>query len=91
MTKYYKDFCGATASIKEHRDGTATLTVCICGKKTRKTYKNFIYEQLDEEFIDQHGLTDLFKVVNSVPPLKTDYVPRDSIVREFVGGSCFSY
>ena len=41
MTKYYKDFCGATASIKEHRDGTATLTVCICGKKTRKTYKNF--------------------------------------------------
>lgn len=49
------------------------------------------YEQLDEEFIDQHGLTDLFKVVNSVPPLKTDYVPRDSIVREFVGGSCFSY
>ena len=42
-------------------------------------------------FIDEHGLTDLFEVVNSVPPLKTDYVPRDSIVREFVGGSIFQY
>ena len=49
------------------------------------------YEQLDQAFIDDHGLTDLFKVVNSVPPLKTDYVPLDSIVREFVGGSCFQY
>lgn len=49
------------------------------------------YEQLDEEFIESKGLTDLFKVVNSVPPLRTDYVPRDSIVREFVGGSCFEY
>ena len=49
------------------------------------------YEQLDDALIDDHGLTDLFKVVHSVPPLKTQYVPRDSIVREFVGGSCFQY
>ena len=49
------------------------------------------YEQLDDAFIEEHGLTDLIKVVNSVPPLRTDYVPRDSIVREFVGGSNFSY
>jgi len=49
------------------------------------------YEQLDDAFIDEHGLTDLIKVVNSVPPLRTDYVPRDSIVREFVGGSVFEY
>ena len=49
------------------------------------------YTQLDDAFIDEHGLTDLFEVVNSVPPLKTDYVPRDSIVREFVGGSIFQY
>lgn len=49
------------------------------------------YEQLDEAYIEDRGLTDLFKVVNSVPPLRTDYVPRDSIVREFVGGSCFEY
>lgn len=48
-------------------------------------------DQLDAEFIAEKGLTDLFEVVNSVPPLRTDYVPRDSIVREFVGGSCFEY
>ena len=49
------------------------------------------YTQLDDHFIAEHGLTDLIKVVKSVPPLKTDYVPRDSIVREFVGGSIFQY
>ena len=49
------------------------------------------YSQLDDTFIAEHGLSDLFDVVNSVPPLRTDYVPRDSIVREFVGGSCFEY
>ena len=49
------------------------------------------YSQLDDQFIAEHGLSDLMDVVNSVPPLRTDYVPRDSIVREFVGGSCFEY
>ena len=41
--------------------------------------------------VAEHGLSDLMDVVNSVPSLRTDYVPRDSIVREFVGGSCFEY
>jgi len=49
------------------------------------------YSQLDDQFIAEHGLSDLMDVVNSVPPLRTDYVPRDSIVREFVGASCFEY
>ena len=40
MKTYYKDFCGATASITEHRDGTATLVVCAGGKRTTKKYKN---------------------------------------------------
>ena len=31
------------------------------------------------------------KVVRELPPLDTPFVPRDSIVREFVGGSCFQY
>lgn len=47
--------------------------------------------QLPAEFIAEHGLVDIFKAVDSVPPLRTDYVPKDSIVREFVGGSCFDY
>ena len=49
------------------------------------------HEELDDEFIEQHGLTDLMKVVKSVPPLTTPYVPKNSLVREFVGGSIFEY
>ena len=49
------------------------------------------HEQLDDEFIEQHGLTDLMKVIKSVPPLTTPYVPKNSLVREFIGGSIFEY
>lgn len=48
-------------------------------------------EELTPEFMEEHGLTDLMKVVDGVPPLHTPYVPRNSIVREFVGGSCYEY
>ena len=39
----------------------------------------------------EHNLTDLVDVVNTVPPLHTPFVPLNSIVREFVGGSCYQY
>ena len=39
----------------------------------------------------ENDLTDLMKVVREVPPLHTPYVPLNSIVREFVGGSCYEY
>lgn len=48
-------------------------------------------EELTAAFLEQHGLTDLMKVVRGVPPLHTPYVPRNSLVREFVGGSCYEY
>ena len=38
MKRYFKSIYGATASIMQHRDGTATLTVCCGGKRSRKTY-----------------------------------------------------
>lgn len=47
--------------------------------------------ELDDQFMAENDLTDLIEVVNSVPALHTPYVPLDSLVREFVGGSCFSY
>ena len=47
--------------------------------------------ELTPDYLEQHGLTDLMKVVNGVPPLHTPYVPLNSIVREFVGGSCYEY
>lgn len=37
---YYKDFCGATASIKENTTGTAVLTVDIQGVKHVSKHKN---------------------------------------------------
>jgi len=41
MKTYLKDISsGATASITEHRDGSATLVTMIGGKRTRKKYKN---------------------------------------------------
>ena len=48
-------------------------------------------EELTSDFVEAHGLTDLMKVVRGVPPLHTPYVPRNSLVREFVGGSCYEY
>ena len=48
-------------------------------------------QELTPEYLEKHGLTDLMKVVGGVPPLHTTYVPRNSIVREFVGGSCYQY
>lgn len=38
--KYYKDFCGVTASIKTNSDGSATLTVNANGAKHISKHKN---------------------------------------------------
>ncbi len=62
---------------------------CILAKYLRDLPE--FHEQLDDAFIAEHGLTDLMWVVNSVPPLTTPYVPKNSLVREFVGGSIFEY
>lgn len=72
-----------------HIDTFHDYEPCILARYLREIPE--FYEQLDDAFVEQHGLTDLFRVVRSIPPLCTEYVPRDSIVREFVGGSCFEY
>ena len=72
-----------------HIDTVHDYEPCIFARYLREIPE--FYEQLDEAFFESHGLKNLYKVVTSVPPLRTDYVPRDSIVREFVGGSCFKY
>lgn len=40
MKKYYHDFCGATASITVHADGTATLRWRAGMNKGRSEHKN---------------------------------------------------
>ncbi|MBE6939384.1 MAG: adenylyl-sulfate kinase [Ruminococcaceae bacterium] len=48
-------------------------------------------EELTDDFLAEHDLTDLMKVVHGVPSLQTTYVPKNSLIREFVGGSSYSY
>ena len=47
-------------------------------------------QEMTPEFLESH-LTDLMKIVRGVPPLHCPYVPQNSLVREFVGGSCYEY
>ena len=72
-----------------HIDTFHDYEPCISARYLKESPE--FYSQLDDTFLAEHGLSDLFDVVNSVPPLRTDYVPLDSIVREFVGGSCCEY
>lgn len=37
MKTYYKDY-NVTASIADHKDGTATLTICAGSKRTARKY-----------------------------------------------------
>ena len=41
MKKRFRDFCGASANIVVHRDGTATLTVKVGGKRHKSEHKNY--------------------------------------------------
>ncbi|MBQ2856507.1 MAG: hypothetical protein IJE78_05155 [Bacteroidaceae bacterium] len=40
-TVYFQDFCGATASITKHKDGSATLRTCAGTTRTCKKYKSY--------------------------------------------------
>ena len=62
-----------------HIDSFHDYELCILAKYLRQIPQ--FASDLDDAFIAEHGL----------PPLDTPYVPRDSIVREFVGGSIFQY
>ncbi len=72
-----------------HIDSFHDYELCILAKYLRQIPQ--FASDLDDAFIEEHGLTVLMDVVRSLPPLDTPYVPRDSIVREFVGGSIFQY
>ena len=72
-----------------HIDSFHDYEPCILAK-CLANIPNFRRE-LTPEYMQEHDLTDLVEVVESVPPLHTPYVPLNSIVREFVGGSCYQY
>lgn len=72
-----------------HIDTFHDYELCILAKYLREIPE--FSAELTPEFMAEHDLTILLDVVKSVPPLRTDYVPLDSLMREFVGGSCFEY
>ena len=48
-------------------------------------------ETLDAQFIKEYRLEELIRTTNVLKPLRTAYIPKDSIVREFIGGSRYIY
>ena len=83
---YIKPYKGNAAI---HIDSFHDYEPCILAK-CLGDIPNF-REELTAEYTREHDLTDLIDVVETVPPLHTPFVPRNSIVREFVGGSCYEY
>ena len=72
-----------------HIDTFHDYELCILARDLRELPQ--FAAELDDTFVEEHGLSVLMDVVRSLPALKTSYVPKDSLVREFVGGSCFQY
>ena len=72
-----------------HIDTFHDYELCILAKYLREIPQ--FAEELSKDFMEQHGLSVLYDVVHTIPPLQTRYVPRNSLVREFVGGSSFRY
>ena len=72
-----------------HIDSFHDYEPCILAKYLNEMPQ--FSEELTPDFLEEHGLSDLMKVVRGVPPLHTPFVPLNSIVREFVGGSRYEY
>ncbi len=72
-----------------HIDTFHDYELCILARYLREI--PHFYEDFDEDFLHEHHLTNLFHLLQSIPGLQTPYVPRDSVIREFIGGSCFAY
>ena len=72
-----------------HIDTFHDYELCILARYLRQIPE--FGTALDDTLVRENHLEVLMEVVRSLPPLMTDYVPKDSIVREFVGGSRFAY
>ncbi len=72
-----------------HIDTFHDYELCILAKYLQETPQ--FAEELTQEFMEEHDLSVLYDVVRTIAPLQTRYVPKDSLVREFVGGSIFQY
>ena len=72
-----------------HIDTFHDYELCILAEHLRKILKDSI--PLDMDFIKENRLMELYQAAQAMLPLKTGYIPKDSIVREFIGGSRYVY
>ncbi len=72
-----------------HIDTFHDYELCILAEYLREILKDSI--PLDMDFIKENGLMELYQAARVLPGLKTGYIPKDSIVREFIGGSRYIY
>lgn len=77
--------CNATIHIDTFHD----YEPCILAQYIREIPD--VTSQLDTSFVLENNLEELYRLAKTLPPLKTKFVPKDSIVREFVGGSIYNY
>ncbi len=54
-------------------------------------YKNYIYDELIELSKKYSDVRDVVNAMDRLPSLTEDIVPKDALVREFIGGSSLSY
>ena len=56
-------------------------------------YKGAVYDQLKicTELSDNEDYKTICRFMSEIDPLNADYSPKNSLVREFVGGSEYSY
>lgn len=57
-------------------------------------YKSIIspvMERISETYKDYERFSDILKFLNEISPLEQTFVPKNSLVREFIGGSDFRY
>ncbi len=72
-----------------HIDTFHDYEPCILAQHLRELVPND--EELTPEFIKEYKMTEPFKLFKYLPPIDTRYIPKDSIVREFIGGSEYEY
>ena len=54
-------------------------------------YRDYLYRDLEELLPSLPDLADLVEVLRELPSMPSELVPRDSLLREFIGGSELNY
>lgn len=54
-------------------------------------YKALLDDDVKALAATDERLVDMAKILDELEPMGTDYIPADSLIREFIGGSSFEY